>query len=234
MMKKCSHCGIKILEDSIVCPLCKNVLESNIEENQKSTNLAKPMEYIPMYPVIEFDVHKFTIVFRLFLFLSIVLSSVLLLVNILSYKGEWWAIIGIGAIVYMWVTVIFSIQNNTNSALKILIQTLASQSLIVIIDWSLGYSGWSVNYAIPCILMAADLAVFILMLVNFMNWQSYIMFQIIFVIFSLIPIIFYLVGIITNPMLTFIAAACSLIILAGTLIFGERTAKNELKRRFHL
>ncbi len=187
-----------------------------------------------MYPQIEFNVHKFNIILRLFFFLSVLISAVLLLVNFLTYMGIWWAFIGIGAIIYVWITIKYSILNNTNSAMKIVVQTLGAQALTVLIDWSIGYKGWSVDYAIPSIFLVADLAVLILMAVNFMNWQSYIMFQILFVLFSLIPVIFYIRGTITHPLLTFLAAGSSLLILIGTMIFGDRSAKNELKRRFHI
>lgn len=232
-MKKCNKCGIKITDETVICPLCQNVLDDVEEENTTSDVTASEIGKT-MYPQIEFNMHKFNIIFRLFLFLSIILSALLITVNYLTYSGVWWALISIGAIVYMWLTVFYSIRNDKNSAMKIVIQTLFGQLLTLLIDWSIGYSGWSINYAIPCIFMVANLAVLILMLVNFTNWQSYIMFQIIFVAFGFILIIFSLVKLITHPMLTFIAFGCSIVILSGTLIFGERSAKNELQRRFHL
>lgn len=222
-MKKCNQCGIFIKNDRMVCPLCQHGLETIEKE-----------EYVPAYPSVSFDVHKYHIIIRIFLFISIVLEAALLIINYLTFTGIWWALICGGAIAYFWLTMKFSIQNNTNHATKILVQTIAAMGLTVFIDWTVGYQGWSVNYALPAIVMIAYVAILILMAVNFMNWPSYLLFQIELVILSLLLFVFNLLGFVTNPVLTYIAAASTSIILIGTIIFGDKKAKNEFKRRFHI
>lgn len=223
IMKRCNQCKIEVSDYEIVCPLCQTALEELQAEKQS-----------PKYPVIEFDLHKFHIITRLFLFLSIIFGAAIVLFNYLTFHGSWWSVICIGVMIYAWITILFSIQHNTNPAAKILVQTLAAQFFCVIIDFVLGYQGWSVNYAIPGIILIANGSMLILMIVNFMSWQSYILFQIEYVVFSLILVILYFIGIIQKPLLTFLAIGSSVIILTGTMIFGDKKAKNELKRRFHL
>ncbi|WP_343210544.1 DUF6320 domain-containing protein [Anaerolentibacter hominis] len=223
MMKRCNHCHVLILDNTNVCPLCRNALEG-----------MEGKEGYRSYPVIQENPHQYPFVIRIFLFLSIVQACVLVGVNYLTYSAVWWSLIPVGATLYFWITLYYSIQNNTNSAAKILVQTLCAQLLALLIDFSLGYTGWSVNYAIPSIFIVANLAMLVLMIVNFMNWQSYILFQIEYVVFSLIPIVLHLVGIITKPLLSFIGAGMSVLILLGTIVFGDRKAKEELKRRFHV
>lgn len=224
IMKWCNQCHLEIADSEPVCPLCKTVPESdgNIE--------MKP----PLYPRIEFDVRKFHILIRLFIFVSVVMSCGLLFVNLMTYRGLFWSGIVIAAILYANMTLIYSVQRNANPAAKIMVQTLAAQLLVVWIDYLIGYEGWSVNYAVPGILLVAECSMLVLQIVNFMNWQSYILFQIEYVVLSMIPVVLSFCHIITKPLMTFLALACSILIFVGTMIFGDKKAKNELIRRFHI
>lgn len=184
--------------------------------------------------MIAFDLHKYHIITRLYVFSSLLLCLVMFGINLYTYDGIWWSAIIAGAIFYSWITILFSIQHNTNAAAKILVQTLAAQVFCIAADFVFGYQGWSVNYAIPVIIIIANCSMLVLLIVNFMNWQSYILFQIEYLIFSMVPVFLYMAGIITRPLMTFIAVGSSVLILAGTMIFGDKKAHNELKRRFHL
>ena len=65
-------------------------------------------------------------------------------------------------------------------------------------------------------------------------WQSYIMWQIFMILCSFVPIILYLTGIIYVPYLALAALGTSVFLFLGTLIIGDRRARVELKRRFHI
>jgi predicted neutral ceramidase superfamily lipid hydrolase len=106
--------------------------------------------------------------------------------------------------------------------------------LCLLIDIVNGYQGWSINYVIPAIILVAYLAIMILMIVNFMNWQSYILFQFTLVIFSMILMGLYLLHIITKPILSYVTVGITLVIFIGTIVFGDKKAKTELIRRFHI
>lgn len=222
-MKRCNECHVEIAEDVSVCPLCQHGLE-NISKDQKGS----------MYPSIEFDKQKFMLLIRIFLFFSIILILGLVTVNVFTYTGIWWSVICIGVIIYFWITVRYSIQNNANYAAKILVQTIGGMGLCLLIDVVVGYQGWSINYVIPAIILIAYLAIVILMIVNFMNWQSYILFQITLVIFSMILMGLNFLNIITKPMLSYVTVGVTLIIFIGTVVFGDKKAKTELIRRFHI
>lgn len=222
-MKRCNECNIEIIEDISVCPLCQHGLENISVESKRR-----------MYPLVEFDNQKFMLLIRIFIFISIILAGGLFTINIATYNGVWWSLICGGVIAYFWITVRYSIQNNTNYAAKILVQTIGGMGLCLLSDIVTGYQGWSINYVIPAIILVAYLAIVILMIVNFMNWQSYILFQIALVVFSMILMGLYLLHIITNPILSYVTAGITLIIFIGTIVFGDKKAKTELIRRFHI
>ena len=165
---------------------------------------------------------------------SLVLGLVLVLLNIASYQGVPWSLAGMGAIAYFLFTMRFSVHHNANPALKIMAQTLGAQVFCLLADWATGYSGWSVNYVVPALLLLANGMNLILMAVNYMSWQSYLLFQIEYVVLGLLPLTMWLLGVITSPFLTVTALLSSLVLLGASFLRGDKKAKAELKRRFHV
>ena len=112
--------------------------------------------------------------------------------------------------------------------------TLIAILMVVAIDFVVGYRGWSVNYALPSAILLVDAGILILMCINRRNWQSYMMWQIFMILCSVVPLVLYAVGIVTAPLLALLAFAFSTALFLGTLIIGDRRARTELRRRFHV
>lgn len=222
-MKKCKRCNVKVNENTEICPLCRTVLTDIDGVNAEQA-----------YPFIRLNPHKYNIIKRSFIFLSIVSGVTAAITNYLLYNGVMWSVISITAIIYFWVIMTHSIKRNTNIASKILVQVLCAVILTVIMDYSIGYSGWSVNHVIPEIITLANISVLILVIINRMYWHTYVMNQIIIAVLGLIPGVLYLCGLIIIPIPTTIATATSIIVLLGTIIFGDKSIKSELIRRFNI
>ena len=204
------------------------------EAHQELEEAAFQTEVRGMYPDDGDTAKRLNFIVKLYTFLAIVIEGGLIAINYATYSGLWWsAICGI-AILYFYMTLRYSIQKNSGYLRIILTQVFAAALLAVGVDWIIGYRGWSVNYVAPSAVLLIDLAVVILMLVNMANWQSYILLQILTVILSGILLLLWGVGVLTQPVVVIVAAAVSAVLFAGTIIFGDRRAKNELKRRFHV
>lgn len=185
------------------------------------------------YPKIQYDPKHWREAANAFYAVLFAVAAILGVVNYATYSGSLWSIIAIGCIIYVAVTIKYSIMRHANLAWKIVVQTIVAGVLLVIFDHATGYGGWSVNYGVPSILLFADLAVVFLILVNRLNWQSYFMYQIAITIFSFIPILLWAAGLVTHPKMAFITAGLTLLILLVTIRWGDRSVKTELKRRFH-
>lgn len=227
-MRKCKTCHVTILDPTMVCPLCHSVLEADEKEGEQKEN--KP----GMYPDVKEVSRILSFVVKLYAFLAIVVEAGLIAINYFTYKGIWWSAISGIAILYFYITLRYSIQKNSGYLRTILIQMIGAVLLAVAIDMIVGYRGWSVNYVLPSAILLMDLAIVILMLVNLDYWQSYILLELLTLLLSLMTLIFWWTGIIENPVVAVVAAAVSGVLFVGTLIFGDRRAKNELKRRFHM
>ena len=112
--------------------------------------------------------------------------------------------------------------------------TLSGILYVILIDWIVGFHGWSVNYVLPAGIMLLDAGIVLLMIINSRNWQSYLMFQLFGIVCSLIPLLLIALHIVTHPGLSELAFGISVFLFLGTLIIGDRRARLELKRRFHV
>lgn len=210
--------------------LKKEGIEAGLEGNGLAGN-----EYNKgMYPKIEYDANKWKNIVYVFYSILFTAAAILGVVNYVTYNGFMWSGIAIASIIYVALTVRYSIIKHANLGASILIQTVSVQALLVVIDWVLGYRGWSVDYAIPTTILFADFAIAFLILVNRLNWQSYFMYQIAITLFSFIPIILWALGWITNPVMAIITVILTVLLLTLTILLGDRRVKNELIRRFHL
>ena len=221
-MKTCKKCNLKVLDNSKNCPLCRAVLtdyDGNPAENS--------------YPGVDVNARKYNIVARIFLFLSIVVGIAAVITNYLTYKGIMWSLLTVAAILYCWTTIIHSIKRHTNVAKKIFVQAVFASAFVIIFDFVLGYSGWAVNYVVPTLFSIANIAVLIIIIVNRMDWHNYVLYQIFIAIFGFIPIVLFLFGLIDEPLITIIATIISALTLLFAFIFGDKSVKSELKRRFH-
>ncbi|HEY5585073.1 MAG TPA: DUF6320 domain-containing protein [Ruminiclostridium sp.] len=221
-MKTCKRCNVNVQDDSNMCPLCRTVLTTIDGEI-----------FNKAYPKIEVDPHKYDILKRIFLFISILSAVTTAVTNYLTYNGVIWSAITIAAIIYFWVIMAYSIKRNTNIASQILVQLLCTSIFTVIMDYTIGYTGWSVNHVIPEIIILANISFLVLIIVNRMYWHTYVLNQFAIAICGLIPGVLFLCGFIEVPLPTIIATSISFIVLVGTMIFGDKTIKSELKRRFH-
>lgn len=187
-----------------------------------------------MYPQIRYDRENWKRLLSIFYGLMLSISVVLGITNYVTYSGSMWSVIVIGLMAYTTLTVRYSIIRHANLAAKLLVQVVAAELFWVLVDYTRGYSGWSVNYGIPSTILFADLAVVFLILVNRLNWQSYFMYQIAITVFSFIPLLLWAGGVLTRPFFALLTAAVTVVLLAATIALGDRSVKTELKRRFHL
>ena len=221
IVARCNQCKIEIRDNVSVCPLCGCVPDDVKEQRNR-------------YPNIRHKDRKIDLVTRIYLFAAILAEVLLVYFNVTHFKGIYWSAITGGAFAYAYLTMRFAILHNAGYKAKLIIQTIFGVMLLILIDWAGGYRGWSFNYVLPAGIILLDLAIVVLMIVNSRNWQSYILFQLVMIVLSLLPIGFYELGIVTEPFVSMVALAASVLLFVGTLIIGGRRASAELKRRFHV
>uniref|UniRef100_UPI003FEFDC79 DUF6320 domain-containing protein n=1 Tax=Roseburia hominis TaxID=301301 RepID=UPI003FEFDC79 len=212
---------MEILDETERCPLCHSVLEKTVEVEN-------------MYPNVRTMTRRLALLSRIYLFVAILVEALLIYLNVLSDSEMFWSAIPGLAMLYGYLVLRYAILGKSGYKGKIIVLTLIAILMVVAIDFVVGYRGWSVNYALPSAILLVDAGILILMCINRRNWQSYMMWQIFMILCSVVPLVLYAVGIVTAPLLALLAFAVSAALFLGTLIIGDRRARTELRRRFHV
>ena len=220
-MSRCKQCNVEILDETERCPLCHSVLEKTVEVEN-------------MYPNVRTMTRRLALLSRSYLFVAILVEALLIYLNVLSDSEMFWSAIPGLAMLYGYLVLRYAILGKSGYKGKIIVLTLIAILMVVAIDFVVGYRGWSVNYALPSAILLVDAGILILMCINRRNWQSYMMWQIFMILCSVVPLVLYAVGIVTAPLLALLAFAFSTALFLGTLIIGDRRARTELRRRFHV
>lgn len=220
-MAKCNNCNIEILDETEYCPLCRSVLaHSDTMEN--------------MYPDVRLVMQRRMFLSRIYLFCGLIAEVALILINILCHSTIWWsAITGLG-ILYGYMVLRYAIIGEAGYRTKIILLSLIGIISIISVDFITGFRGWSVDYALPGVILLMNIAIIVCMIVNRRNWQSYIILQISMILCSLLPILLNLFELERNRYMAFAPLAASVLLFAGTMILGGHRATTELKRRFHV
>lgn len=220
-MSRCKQCNVEILDETERCPLCHSVLEKTVEVEN-------------MYPNVRTMTRRLALLSRIYLFVAILVEALLIYLNVLSDSEMFWSAIPGLAMLYGYLVLRYAILGKSGYKGKIIVLTLIAILMVVAIDFVVGYRGWSVNYALPSAILLVDAGILVLMCINRRNWQSYMMWQIFMILCNVVPLVLYAVGIVTAPILALLAFAFSTALFLGTLIIGDRRARTELRRRFHV
>lgn len=220
-MRKCNFCNVKIKDNTDHCPLCGGVLDGDEEG-------------INTYPDVLKKEKAISLIFRLMLFIAIISVATCIGVNVTTGVSTAWSLIVTFAFSYVLLILYMFVKENAGYRVRVFGIVAAGIVLVIVIDYILGFTRWSVNYVFPACIILVDLTFLILMFVNHRNWQSYILILLVMILISLIPVLLYKLNIITVPYMAQISLGVCIIIALGVLILGGPRVKSELYRRFHI
>lgn len=221
-MNKCKRCMVEIVDDTEICPLCGNVVTRSETKS------------FDAYPNVR---HRTKMLKRLIAIFVYVLIATEIILCIFDYymddKMGWSFVTGI-CILYAVFTIEYFFNYKNNHIRKIFGQSLSGMLFLILLDMLLGAKGWSVIYGVPCAVLILDAVLVVCMLVNFANWQSYLLVQLFTLLVSIVLLILYFTGVTKSPVLPWTAFGVSALIFSFCFCFGYRKAKSELKKRFYI
>lgn len=220
-MSRCRVCNVEILDVTEYCPLCHSVLEQ--------TDVLEDM-----YPDSKVMMRWLTFFGRVYLFCAIIGEGILFGINLYTDTTIWWSAITGLILLYVYMIIRFAILGKSGYKTKVLLLSLIGILTAVAIDMLVGFRGWSLDYVMPAVILLVDGIILWCMIYNRRNWQSYMMWQILMILCSLLPPILYRMELEHNEYMVFLPLAVSTAIFLGTVIIGDRRARMELKRRFHI
>ena len=219
-MAECRNCGVGVLDETEICPLCRSVLEKT-----------ETMEN--MYPNVRARIRGLRLAARIYLFCSLVLFAVLALLDWHRDAQIWWSVLVGLVLLYGYLVLRYAIAGKSGYRGKVMVLSVLAVLLAIAADFVIGYRGWSVDYVLPGGILVLDGIVAGCMACNPRRWYSYILWQLLLVVCSLIPVVLYFGELEHHAGIAFLPLAVSAALFWGTLIIGDRPARQELARRFH-
>jgi hypothetical protein len=177
---------------------------------------------------------RYNFVFRLFLFISVIIGSTCLLINLLTYRGILWSMYVIGTMLYLWIAVAYPLFVRRKIGHIIVIDAVSTSIYVYSLELGTRSKGWGLSYVTPFIFIGATLMITFVILLKRLKWREYLTYQTIMVALGFLPLILCLTGLATPIWPSVLSAFYSFLTLAGMFIFVDKKYKNELIRRFHL
>lgn len=236
-MQYCKNCDVFVHHNqNHICPLCQSVLQREEELDEQKKQNIEPI-CTAGYPPAQAAKKKYATLLRICTYVGVIVMVLLAAINYMIYDKVpvMWSIIGNAGILYLLFTLRYSIFNGDEGiVMKIATQSVIVMALCILIDYVLGFAGWSFDYAIPCTIFVVDALVLLLMLIDIKNWQNYILLQMMMVGIAVILVLLAIPNIVKSTLLPMIAAVVSILLFLGTWIFGGKRADLEIRRRFHI
>lgn len=221
-MKYCEQCKVSVTGQRSRCPLCQSVLR----------NEGEPYEEV--FPVIPTVYNRFQFFFKLLIFASAVLGIVSAVINLLLPQSGVWSLFVLGGIGCLWVFLFIAVRKRNNIPKNILWQVAVTILFCLLWDLFTGWHGWSVDYVVPSICVAAMAALAVTAKVFRLVVGDFLFYLLISVLFGILPVISILLGWVQVLYPSLICVGCSLVSLAAVLIFQGENMKREWRRRMHL
>lgn len=225
-MKKCENCGVTVKTHHNICPLCNRQLE--VVDNKKIQGAD------PFTPYEKLITDKSSeILYKIFLFISIIASAVCLTINLMTSFLPFWSLIVIIAIIYCWVLVVHTILSRRSIFEKIFLQVGVIVALLFVCEWVSSSDKWMVNYVIPSMSMLVILVLFILSQ-SLKYHKGLLAFFIITCILTALSGILLLCDVPDFALLNVITVLSGGSGIVGMLLFSGSALKTEFSKKFHV
>ena len=233
-MKYCKKCALNVNTKQGNCPLCAAVLSDAEDANgqTEADDLAATAPEEDLYPANSEGI-KYDLLFRVFLFLTILAITGSVLVNILTYNGILWSLLVAGGVGFAWAAIAYPIIVRKNIGHHIMVDAVCLCLFFIMAQIVTKTKGWSLDYVIPFQFIAATTIISLIILIKRMKWREYALYQFITIVLGLLPVISVIAGLVENIWPSIGSAFYSFITLLGMLIFADKKYRNELIKRFH-
>ncbi len=231
-MTRCPSCQITLYHNEEVCPLCRCVTEE--VDKREETRLRNLFGESSFYPNVQKRQKILRFILKLVLFVFVVSEAIMVSINYMTKVSYPWSLITGLSLLYIYLFLVYWVTYDSGFAAKVGLQLMITMVFLLMIDYSNGMHGWSLQWAIPGIILLGDGLVFFLMILNKSRWQSYLLLLLLMAICSIAILTLYFVGTIQIFIMPLICSGVSCLSAFGAILFGGKRAQHELKRRIHI
>lgn len=221
-MNRCPNCDV--LTDDLYCPLCR--------EQMEGADDARAAAWYPYYDPEKQK--KRTNISRLAILLGTLAVIICFAINLIVIPQFLWVFYVAIGVFYLVVSLTHTILSASHIGGKITAQVVSLTLVLLVIDFLSGDMQWSVDYAVPFLIVAGILVISVIILTVRLKWTGYFSFLLIMIALGFLPLVLYLSGLATVLWPSIIAAVFAVTVFTILLLFANRTLMTQLGRRFHL
>lgn len=219
---KCIGCNIRVNNLTDNCPICGKHLHGK-----------EPGMHAAYPDIMDKDRRAAILVKKIILFIAIVFTLLILVINLLTGPSFLWSLIPISGVWLLWLLIAVPVIKKKITPLMLIMDSLIISGVLIALDFFTGGEGWSINYVVPGILFCFSFTVTVIIMVNRMTRKKFWLFQFSIAFICILPVLVrFFIEFVLWPSL--VAAAYGFVTIAGMFIFGDQTLKNEARKRLHL
>ena len=219
----CNHCKVYIRDGKNKCPLCGNILSQKDNENKEEA----------IYPEIPPSYERHLAI-RILIFISVVAVVISYIIYSLFPTKVNWPMLVLLGIASMWLSITYVLRKRSNITKTIMWQVVIMSLLSILWDWKIGWRGWSLDYAIPFLCIAAIIVMYVTAKAMRLGTGYYIAYFLLGGLFGIIPGLFILLDLVKVNYPSIISVAVSIIFLSAIIIFQGEKILSELQKRMHI
>ncbi|UWG95833.1 DUF6320 domain-containing protein [Dehalobacter sp. DCM] len=222
-MPYCNHCKVSIRGNRERCPLCRNIIA--IESDTSDCR-----EIFPAIP----PVFERNLALRIMIFSTVVAIVVSLVIYVLFPSDVKWPVFVLLGLISMWLNLFVVLRKRYHISKNILWQVAILSILSILWDWGTGWHGWSLDYVIPFIFVAAMLIMYVTAKIMKISARDYITYLLLDGLLGIVPILFIRYNLVEAIYPSVLSVAISVISLSAIFIFQGDYIKSELIKRMHI
>ncbi|WP_040198252.1 DUF6320 domain-containing protein [Candidatus Soleaferrea massiliensis] len=221
-MKHCEKCGVDVAGARASCPLCQGALSGDSDDRP---------ETFPYVPTI-YKQHGMFL--KILILCSVIISVTALAVNLMLPGSGWWSLFIVAGVGCVWISLAVAVRKRRNIPKNMLYQVVVLSALAVLWDLLTNWHGWSLDYVVPFLCIAAMTVLSVIAKVTRLHIEDLMIYFVIVALFGIVPIIFFFTGCLSVIYPSIICVASSVISLGALLVFEGENMLLELKRRLHI
>jgi hypothetical protein len=171
---------------------------------------------------------------RIMIFVSIVIIVLSFALNKLFPSNEDWPLLIFFGVLSIWMSLALVIRKRHHITKNIMWQVAVVSVLAIFWDWKTGWKGWSLDYVIPFVCLAAMLIMYITAKIMKLSVRDYITYLLLAGLFGILPVLFILFNWVNVLYPSLVSPAGSIIIISAIIIFQGDNIKIELDKRMHI
>ena len=222
-MRYCSYCRVSVRGKKERCPLCGNALPYGGRAEAAE-------EICPEIP----PAYKSHLAIRIMVFISVIFIVASFATYILFPTDTDWPLFVVFGLVSMWFSLIMILRKRHNMPKTILWQVIVVTMLSIFWDWQTGWMGWSLDYVVPIIYVAAMFVMYVTAKIMNLSVRDYITYAFLDGLFGIVPLAFILFHWTNVLYPSLLCVAVSAVFLSAIFIFQGENIKEELDKRMHV